>query len=84
MVLLPRSLAEAAVQWIAAPNAGNAVQLYDSLAACLADNPHDGVTWRMGQDQCSGVTEALAAQAKALADAKVAPTEPAPTAAPAT
>lgn len=68
MVLLPRAVAEAAAQWIAAPNAGNAVQLYASLTACIADNPQGGVVRHGGQDQCSTVTEALAAQAKQVAD----------------
>jgi len=84
MVLLPRQVAEAAAQWIAQPNAGNAVQLYAALTACIADNPHGGVTTHMGADQCAAVTEALAAQAKELADAKAPkPTVPTPPVAPA-
>jgi len=70
MVLLPRWLAETAAQWIAAPNATDAVQLFIALQACLADNPIAGVTHREGPDQCPAVTRALAAQAQGLADAK--------------
>lgn len=62
MVLLPRALAEAAAQWIATPNAGNAVQIYAGLAACIADNPVNGVVRRTGADQCPAVTQALEAK----------------------
>src|SRR6185312_11029033 len=70
MVLLPRQVAEAAAQWIAQPNAGNAVQLYAAMTACIADNPSSGVVRHVGPDQCPAVTEALAAREKELADAK--------------
>ncbi len=64
MVLLPRQAAEAAAQWIAAPNAETAVRLYAGLVACLNDNPVDGVVRREGPDQCPAVTAALRAMAK--------------------
>ena len=76
MVLVPRGIAETALSWIMAPNANNAVQLYAALQACIADNPHGGVTRRSGPDQCPAVTEALAAQEKALADATRAASPP--------
>jgi hypothetical protein len=60
MVLLPRELAEGAAQWIAAPNATNAVQLYAALTACIADNPSNGMKVQMGPDHCPTVTKALA------------------------
>lgn len=84
MVLLPRSVAETAAQWIASPNAGNAVQLYAALTACISDNPHGGVTTHMGQDQCGAVTAALAARDKEIADLKAAakPADPSPAPAP--
>ncbi len=65
MVLLPRQAAEAAAQWIAAPNAETAVRLYAGLLACLADNPDArGVVRHTGPDQCPAVTAALGAMAK--------------------
>ena len=65
MVLLPRQAAEAAAQWIAAPNAETAVRLYAGLVACLNDNPDaQGVVRREGPDQCPAVTAALGAMAK--------------------
>ena len=65
MVLLPRQAAEAAAQWIAAPNAETAVRLYAGLVACLNDNPDArGVVRRSGPDQCPAVTAALKAMAK--------------------
>ena len=70
MVLLPRPLAEQALAWIATPNPTNAVMLYASFAACLNDNPHNGVATRSGQDQCQMVTDALAARDKEIADLK--------------
>jgi hypothetical protein len=72
MVLLPRSLVDEALRWIADPNAGNAVHLFASLDACLSDNPNNGRLARIGPDRCAVVTEALAAQAKALTDAATA------------
>lgn len=80
MVLLPRAVADTAAQWIAQPNAGNAVQLYAALMASIGDNPVDGVVRRNGPDQCRIVTEALAAPPKAAdkgkADAKPAAAGP--------
>lgn len=70
MVLLPRQVAEAARDWIATPNAGNAVQLYALLSACLDDNPKDGRLVRMGADRCQPVTDAIAARDKEIADLK--------------
>ncbi len=62
MVLLPRQAAEAAAQWIAAPNAETAVRLYAGLLACLNDNPDaQGVVRREGPDQCPAGTAALKA-----------------------
>lgn len=72
MVLLPRALAEAATQWIAQPNASNAVQLYAALTACISDNPQNGVVMRSGVDQCQIVTQALAARSGMQPPAKVA------------
>jgi hypothetical protein len=67
MVLLPRSTAEAAAQWIVQPNAANAVQLYAALVACIGANPVQGSP---GQDggQCSAVTDALASRQKEITD----------------
>ena len=73
IVLLPRAVAETAAQWIAQPNAGNAVQLYAALIACINDNPVGGVVRHIGQDQCPVVTEALAAQDKLKAADKPTP-----------
>lgn len=70
MVLVPRAVAEQAAQWIAQPNAGNAVMLYASLEACIKDNPHDGKVERIGQDLCPAVTAAIAARAKEIAALK--------------
>ncbi len=70
MVLLPRMTAEAARDWIATPNAGNAVQLYALLSACLDDNPNQGRLVRMGADRCQPVTDAIAARDKEIADLK--------------
>ena len=61
IVLLPRQAAEAAAQWIAAPNAETAVRLYAGLLACLADNPTGSTVRREGPDQCPAVTAALKA-----------------------
>lgn len=82
MVLLPRPIAEKALEWIAAPNANNAVMLYASFAACLNDNPHNGVTARSGQDQCPAVSDAVAAREKEIADLKkqISDMKPAPVA----
>ncbi len=77
MALLPRAAVEAAIrdaQAIATLHpdlATPAVQeAFGALAACLADNPVNGRMERRGADQCPAVTEALAAQDKALADAR--------------
>ncbi len=82
MALLPRAAVEAAIrdaQAIATLHpdlATPAVQeAFGALAACLADNPVQGRLTRQGQDQCPAVTEALAAQEKALADARKAVTK---------
>ena len=77
MALLPRAAVESAIRDVQAivtlhPDlATPAVQeAFGALAACLADNPQNGRLERRGQDQCPAVTEALAAQDKALADAR--------------
>jgi hypothetical protein len=72
MVLIPRSVAETALNWIATPDPLTAVRLFGSLSACINDNPKDGVVMRNGRDGCPAVTDALAKQAKELADAKTA------------
>ena len=51
-------------------------QAFAMLGACVADNPVNGMLRRQGADQCPAVTEALAAQAKELADAKKAAAQP--------
>lgn len=70
MVLLPRTLAEAAAQWVMQPDATTAVRLFAGLQACLADNPANGRVQHTGPDQCPAVTEALAEREKELADAR--------------
>jgi hypothetical protein len=82
MVMLPRPVAEQALQWLAAPNPNNAVMLYATFSACLNDNPKGGVAMRMGQDQCPTVSDALAARDKEIADLKkqIADLKPAPVA----
>ncbi len=70
MVLLPRILATAAAGWIAEPNAGNAVKMYEAMVACLANNPTNGVIQRMGQDACPAVTAAIEERDKEIADLK--------------
>lgn len=67
MVLIPRSVAETAANWIAQPDAAVAVKLYAAFSACIADNPAGGVMTRSGQDQCSIVSEAIDARDKELA-----------------
>ncbi len=80
MVLLPRQIAESAMQWISTPDPTTAVRLYATLQACLADNPQNGRVTRQGPDLCQAVTAALAARDKELADAKAtAATSAAPT-----
>lgn len=68
MVLIPRTVAEAALEQIHHPNLMNNIDVYAAMAACISDNPHDGRTTRMGQDQCSVVTDAIAARDKQIAD----------------
>ena len=63
MVLLPRQAAEAAAQWIAAPNAETAVRLYAGLLACLADNPTGSTVRREGPDQCPAQMDTTAISA---------------------
>ena len=70
MVLIPRPVAEQALQWIATPNAANAVMLYAAFSACMRNNPHQGVTTRAGGDDCPTVTDAIAARDKEIADLK--------------
>ena len=90
MALLPRAAVEATIriaQAIATLHPDLAtpavLEAFGALAACLADNPVNGHLTRQGQDQCPAVTEALAAQDKALADARKAAEKPAaPTATP--
>ena len=85
MALLPRAAVEAAIRDVQAivtlhPDlATPAVQeAFGALATCLAANPVNGRLTRQGQDQCPAVTEALAAQDKALADARKPAEKPAP------
>ena len=85
MVLLPRATVEAmlydvqAIARLRPELATPAVeQTFGTLSACLADNPVAGRLTRQGQDQCQAVTDALAAQDKALADAKAAAKPAAP------
>ena len=91
MALLPRAAVEAAIrdaQAIATLHPDVAtpavVEAFTALAECLADNPVQGRLTRRGPDRCPAVTEALDAQAKALADARkgAAKPEPAKTAEP--
>ena len=82
VVLLPRAVAQAAMQWVMAPDPTNAVRIYAALQACMQNNPHDGVTTRMGPDQCPEVTEALAARNKEIADLKKQLSDKAPKEAP--
>ena len=77
MALLPRAAVEATIriaQAIATLHPDLATptvqEAFGALAACLADNPVNGRLTRQGQDQCPAVTEALAAQDKAMADAR--------------
>lgn len=70
MVLLPRNLAQAAVQWMAQPDPTIAVNLHALLFACIQDNPTGGSTVHTGQDQCPAVTSALAARDKEISDLK--------------
>lgn len=67
MVLIPRSVAETALNWISQPDAAVAVKLYAAFSACIADNPTGGVMTRSGPDQCGIVTEAIDARDKELA-----------------
>ncbi len=54
-------------------------QILRAARACLDDNPTNGGLTRRGADECPAVTDALAEQAKALADAqKAAKPAPAP------
>jgi hypothetical protein len=66
MVLMPRVLVQAALNWIAQPDPVVAVKLFAQLNACLQDNVQDAP--RTLPDQCAPVTEALAAREKELAD----------------
>lgn len=68
VVVLPRDVAQAALGWIGTPDPMTAVRLYVALNACLNNNPHGGVTTRMGPDQCPSVTQALADRDKQIAD----------------
>jgi hypothetical protein len=76
IVLIPRALIPSVEQAILHPHSvdvGDIIALLQQLDACIADNPINGVVRRIGPDQCSPVTQALAAQAQELADAKKAP-----------
>lgn len=77
MVLIPRALISPIEQAILHPHSvdvGDILTLIRQLDACVADNPTGGVVQRSGPDQCTPVTQALAAQAQELADAKKAAT----------
>lgn len=81
MVTIPRVVAEAAVEQIHHPDPRTNIDVLVTLQACLADNPQNGRLVRMGPDQCSSVTDALAARDKTIADLK-APKVEEPTAKP--
>ena len=68
VVLIPRDVAQMALNWIAAPDPTVAVRLYSALQACIQDNPHNGAVSRMGSDQCPVVTQAIEARTKEIAD----------------
>lgn len=68
MVMLPRNVAIAAMNWITQPDATIAVKLYAALSACIQDNPQNGHLMRIGEDQCPEVTAALAARDKEITD----------------
>jgi hypothetical protein len=68
MIRLPRPLAQAALNWLATPDATSAVRIYAAFSACLNDNPHNGVMMRMGPDQCEDVTKAIEARNNEIAD----------------
>ena len=68
MVLLPRQLAEMAAQWVATPNAGNAVQLYSALIACIGANPSKGVAVNSAKNQCEAVSSEITNREKAMSD----------------
>lgn len=77
MVLLPRSIAEDALQWIRRPDIKRHIDLYATLMACINDNPHGGQVVRVGPDQCLPVTQALAEANKKPAAAAGAMNHPA-------
>ena len=76
VILLPRDVALAAMNWIAQPEAANAVKLYAALSACINDNPVNGMLTQTGADQCPEVTAAIAARAKELTDLRSKVTKP--------
>ena len=74
VVLLPRDVAIAAMNWIAQPDPTSAVRLFALLSACMQDNPASGVTARAGgPDQCPAVAAAIEARDKELAAARPQP-----------
>lgn len=75
VILLPREVAVAAMNWIAQPDASNAVKLYAALSACISDNPVNGMLSRTGADQCPEITAAIEARGKELADLRAKATE---------
>jgi hypothetical protein len=80
VVLMPRGFVPLIEQAILHPHSadvGDILTLVQELDACVANNPVGGVTRRDGPDRCPVVTEALAAQAQELANAKkAAPAKP--------
>jgi hypothetical protein len=73
IVLIPRGFIPLIEQAILHPHSadvGDIVALLQQLDACVADNPQGGVTRHDGPDRCPVVTQALAAKAQELADAK--------------
>jgi len=82
VILLPREVALAAMNWIAQPEAANAVKLYAALSACINDNPVNGMLTQTGADQCPEVTAAIAARAKELTDLRSKVVTPKPSDAP--
>ena len=80
IILIPRGFVPLIEQAILHPHSadvGDILALVQQLDACVADNPVAGATRHDGPDRCPVVTQALAAKAQELADAKkAAPAKP--------
>jgi len=92
VVVIPRALVALIRQAILHPHSadvGDILAVVQQFAACVDDNPLNGLVRRAGQDQCPEVTSALAARDKELAAARktvekaVQPAPPAPSQPPA-